>query len=129
MRRSEIPCEMRGSCWPTRSYASHQSGVLTGGTGWNRVEQTGVPDALALLNTEDARHLECLAWAIYNGTLLVGLQLELSGTRPWHTVLVGLQRHIYRGRDDAAHCPPRTLGSWDYEEWVQALHRVGGLSG
>ena len=39
---------------------------------WNRVEQMGVPDALALLNTEDARHLECLAWAIYDGALLVG---------------------------------------------------------
>ena len=27
----------------------------------NRVEQMGIPDALAVLNTEDARHLECLA--------------------------------------------------------------------
>ena len=29
----------------------------------NQVEQMGIPDALALLNTEDARHLERLAWA------------------------------------------------------------------
>ena len=26
-----------------------------------------------------------------------------------------------------AHCPSQTLGSWDHEEWVQALHHVGGL--
>ena len=57
----------------------------------NGVEQTGVPNALALLNTEDTRHLECLAWAIYDGTLLVGLQPKLSGPWPWHTVLAGLQ--------------------------------------
>ena len=28
----------------------------------NGVEQMGVPDTLALLNTKDAQHLECLAW-------------------------------------------------------------------
>ena len=38
----------------------------------NGIEQTGVPDALALLNTEDTRHLERLAWAVYNSALLVG---------------------------------------------------------
>ena len=58
---------------------------------WNRVEQTGVLDALALLNTEDARHLKCLAWAIYDSVLLVGSWPELSGTLPWCTVLAGLQ--------------------------------------
>ena len=57
----------------------------------NEAEQMGVPDTLALLNTEGARHLKHLAWAIYDGTLLVGLQPELSGTRPWPTVLAGLQ--------------------------------------
>ena len=93
----------------------------------NGVEQMGMPDALALLNTEDARHLEHLAWAIYNGALLVGLWSKLLGPQPWCTVLVGLQRHIYRGHEDVAHCPPQTLGSWDHEEWVQALHHVGGL--
>ena len=58
---------------------------------WNGVEQTGVPDTLALLNTEDARHLKRLAWAVYDGALLVGPWPELSGTWPWCTVLVGLQ--------------------------------------
>ena len=57
----------------------------------NGVEQMGVPNALALLNTKDARHLKCLAWAIYDGTLLVGPQPELSGPQPWCTMLVGLQ--------------------------------------
>ena len=86
----------------------------------NGLEQTGVPDALALLNTEDAQHLECLAWAVYDIALLVG-------PRPWCTVLAGLQQHIYRGCKDVAHCPPQTLGSWDHEEWVQALCCMGGL--
>ena len=95
----------------------------------NGIEQTGVPDALALLNIEDVRHLKCLAWAIYDGALLVGPQPKLLGPWPWCTMLAGLQRHIYRGRNDAAHCPPQTLGSWDHEEQVEALRRVDGLSG
>ena len=95
----------------------------------NGVEQTGVPDTVALLNTEDARHLKHLAWAIYDGTLLVGPWPELSGTWPWCTVLAGLQQHIYRGHNDVAHCLPQTLGSWDHEEWVQALCCVGSLGG
>ena len=28
-----------------------------------------------------------------------------------------------------AHCPPQTLGSWDHEERVQALHHMGHLGG
>ena len=96
---------------------------------WNRVEQTGIPDALAVLNTKDARHLKHLAWAVYNGALLVGPWPKLLGPRPWCTMLAGLQRHIYRGREDAAHCPPQTLGSWHHEEWVQALCCMGGLGG
>ena len=88
----------------------------------------GIPNALALLNIEDTRHLEHLMWAVYNGTLLVGPRPELLGACTWCTVLAGLQRHIYRGRDDVAHCPPQTLGSWDHEEWVEALHHVGSLS-
>ena len=38
----------------------------------NGVKKTSLPDALALLNVNDARHLECLAWAVYDGTLLMG---------------------------------------------------------
>ena len=83
---------------------------------WNRIEKTGMPDALALLNVEDVHHLEHLAWVVYNGVLLVGPWPELSGDCPWCTVLAGLQQHIYRGCDDAAHCPPQMLGSWDYQE-------------
>ena len=83
---------------------------------WNRVKKTGVPDALALLNVEDVRHLEHLAWAVYDGTLLVGPWPELLGNHPWCTVLAGLQQHIYRGCDALAHCPPQTLSSWDHEE-------------
>ena len=94
----------------------------------NGIEKTGVPDALALLNIKDTGHLEHLAWAVYDSALLVGLWPKLSGARTWCAVLAGLQRHIYRGRDNAAHCPPQTLGSWDHEEQVEALHCVGGLS-
>ena len=57
----------------------------------NRIEKMGVPDALALLNVEDAQHLECLAWAMYNGALLVGPWPKLLGAHPWCTVLTGLQ--------------------------------------
>ena len=88
---------------------------------WNGVKKTSMPDALALLNMNDTLHLECLVWAVYDGTLLVGLQPELLGDRPWCTVLAGLHKHIYRGCDDVAHCPPQTLGSWDCQEWMEAL--------
>ena len=88
----------------------------------NRIEKMGISDALALLNIEDTRHLEHLAWAVYDGALL-------SGARAWCAMLAGLQRHIYRGRDDVAHYLPQMLGSWDHEEWVETLHHVGGLSG
>ena len=61
-------------------------------TDWrNGVEKMGIPNALALLNIKDARHLECLAWAVYDSTILVGLQPKLLGTRTWCTVLAGLQ--------------------------------------
>ena len=94
----------------------------------NGIEKTGVPDALALLNVNDVHHLERLVWAVYDGVLLVGLQPELSGDCPWCTVLGRLHRHIYRGHDDMAHCPPQMLGSWDCQERIEALHHVGSLS-
>ena len=95
---------------------------------WNRIEKTGMPDALALLNVEDVHHLKCLMWAVYDGILLVGPQPELLGNSPWCTVLAGLQQHIYRGHDDVAHCPSQTLGSWDCQEQIEALRCVGCLS-
>ena len=97
-------------------------------TDWRHwLEKTSVPDALALLNVNDARHLECLAWAVYNGALLVGPQPELPGDHPWCTVLAGLHKHIYRGCNDTAHCPPHTLGSRDCQEWIEVLRRGGRL--
>ena len=74
---------------------------------WNGVKKTGIPDTLALLNMEDVRHLEHLAWAMYDSILLVGPRPELLGDHPWCTVLAGLQQHINRGCDDAAHCHHR----------------------
>ena len=42
-------------------------------TEWRHgVEKTGVPNALSLLNVNDACHLEHLACAVYDGALLVG---------------------------------------------------------
>ena len=93
----------------------------------NGGEKTGVPDALALTNVNDVRHLEHLAWAVYDGALLVGLRPKLLGNCPWCTVLAGLHKHIYRGHEDAAHRPPQTLGSWDCQEQIEALQRVGSL--
>ena len=85
------------------------------------LEKTSVPDALALLNVNDACHLERLMWAVYDGALLVGPQPELPGDCPWCTVLAGIHKHIYRGCNDTAHCLPHTLGSWDCQEWIEAL--------
>ena len=95
---------------------------------WHRLEKTGMPDALALLNVDDARHLERFAWAVYDGVLLVGTWPELPGDHPWCTVLAGLHKHIYRGRDDMAHCLLHTLGSWDCQERIEVLCRGGRLS-
>ena len=92
------------------------------------VEKTGVPNALSLLNVNDARHLECLMWAVYDGVLLVGGQPKLPGDRPWCAVLAGLHKHIYRGHKDVAHCPPHMLASWDCQERIEALSRGGRLS-
>ena len=39
---------------------------------WHGSEKKGVPDALSLLNINDTCHLERLAWAVYDGALLVG---------------------------------------------------------
>ena len=88
---------------------------------WNGVEKTGVPDTLALLNVDDVCHLEHLTWVVYDGALLVGPWPKLLGNCSWCTVLARLHQHIYRGHDDMAHCPPQTLGSWDCQEWIEAL--------
>ena len=42
-------------------------------------------------------------------------------------MLVGLYKHIYRGHNDAAHCPPYTLASWDCQERTEVLCREGKL--
>ena len=42
-------------------------------------------------------------------------------------MLAGLYKHIYRGRNDVAHCPPYTLASWDCRERTEVLHREGKL--
>ena len=49
---------------------------------WNGIEKTSVPDALALLNVEDVHHLERLAWAVYDGILLVDQQARAFGQLP-----------------------------------------------
>ena len=82
----------------------------------NGIKKSGMPDTLALLNVNDIHHLEYLAWAVYDGALLVGPQPKLLGDCSWCTVLAGLHQHIYRGRDDAAHCPSQMLGSRDCQE-------------
>ena len=87
------------------------------------VEKQGVPDAVSQINLNDARHLEHLAWAIYNGALPVGSRPELPGDHQWCTVLVSIYKHIYRGCDDAAHCPPYTLALWDCLQRTEALHK------
>ena len=73
-------------------------------------------DAFLEQYDEASMHLKCLAWAIYDGALLVGSQPELSGDHQWCTMLAGIYKHIYRSHDDATHCPPYTLASWDCQQ-------------
>ena len=94
---------------------------------WHGSEKKGLPDALSLLNLNNTHHLKCLVWAVYDGALLVGNPPKLPGNCPWCTVLAGLYRHIYRGHNNASHCPPYTLASWDCQERVEVLHREGQL--
>ena len=75
-----------------------------------------MPDTLLLVNLKDTHHLEHLTWAVYNGALLVGSRPELLGECQWCTVLAGIFKHIYKGCDKMAHCPPYTLVSWDCQQ-------------
>ena len=79
--------------------------------GW--VEKSGMPDAMPLVNVNDTRHLECLAWAVYDRALHVGSCPELPGECQSCTMLAGIFKHIYKGCNKTAHCPPYTLASWD----------------
>ena len=52
---------------------------------WHGFKKTGMPEAVALLNMNDA-HLEHLAWAVYDSALLVGpleIQEIALGVRCW----------------------------------------------
>ena len=42
-------------------------------------------------------------------------------------MLASTFKHIYRGRDDAAHCPAYTLASWDCQERTEVLPQEGKL--
>ena len=90
-------------------------------------EKKGLSESLSLLNVNDARHLEHLMWAVYDGALLVGLWPKLLGNCLWCTVLAGLYKHIYRGHNDAAHYLPYMLASWDCQERTKVLRREGRL--
>ena len=91
-------------------------------------EKKGMPDALSLINMNDACHLKHLTWAVYSGALVVGGQPEFVGNLPWHTVLASLHKHIYRGCEDVVHCLPFMLPSWDCKERVKVLHHEGWLN-
>ena len=40
-------------------------------------------------------------------------------------MLAGTFKHIYRGCNDAAYCPPYTLASWDCQQRTETLHQEG----
>ena len=71
---------------------------------------------MPLVNLNDTQHPECLTWAVYDGALHVGNHPELPGECQWCTMLAGIFQHIYKGRDETAHCPPYTLASWDCQQ-------------
>ena len=85
--------------------------------GW--VEKSGMLDALPLVSLKDTHHLECLAWAVYDGALHVGSCPEPPGECQWCTVLAGIFKHIYKGCNEMAHCPPYTLVSWDCQQRME----------
>ena len=85
-------------------------------------EKRGMPDALSLINVTDVHHLECVVWAVYDGAFIMGWRPALVGNLPWCTVLASLSKHIYRGHEEAAHCLPFTLASWDCKERLEVLH-------
>ena len=87
------------------------------------VEKQGMPDAMLLINLNNACHLKHLTWDVYNGALLIGSRPELPGDHQWCTVLAGTFKHIYRGHNDVAHCPPYTLASWDCLHRTEALRK------
>ena len=89
--------------------------------GW--VEKHGMLDAVSQINHNNTCHLEHLAWAIYDGALLVRSQPELPGDHQWCTVLAGIFKHIYRSHNNAAHCPLYTLASWDCQQRTEALYK------
>ena len=97
---------------------------------WGWVEKIGMPDALPLVNLKDTRHLERLAWAVYDGALLLGSCPELLGERQWCTVLAGVFKHIYKGCNEMTHCLPYTLASWDCQQRTEVAceeHRQNAL--
>ena len=47
---------------------------------WHGLEKQGMPDALSLLNINDACHLKHLVWVVYDGALLVGDDLRYPET-------------------------------------------------
>ena len=87
-------------------------------------------DAVSLVNLKDTRHLECLAWAVYDRALLVGSCPELLGDHQWCTMLAGIFRHIYKGCNEMAHCLPYNLASWDCQQRMEVAyeeHRQSAL--
>ena len=64
-----------------------------------------------------------LQWAI-----IMVRRPALVGNLPWNTVLTSLNRHIYKGHEDMAHCLPFMLASWDCKEKIEALCHEGGLN-
>ena len=85
------------------------------------VEKQGVPDAMSQINLNDTCHLKHLIWAVHDRTLLIGSQPELPGDHQLCTMLASIYKHIYRGHDDVAHCPPYTLALWDCLQRTEVL--------
>ena len=80
-----------------------------------------MPDTLPIVNLKHTCHLECLAWAVYNRALHVRSHPELL-EHQWYTVLAGIFKHIYKGHDETAHCPPYTLASWDCQQRTEVVY-------
>ena len=61
-------------------------------------------DASTMVDVDDEKGLEWLAWAIYDGVLLPRDPPQLQ--HDWVQIIVGTYRLVFRGRNDFDHCPP-----------------------
>ena len=83
-------------------------------------------DASTLVDEDDEKGLNQLAWAVYDGLLLPGDPPKLQGWHAWVWIIVGTHHLVFKANSDSNHCPPCTAMSFDAK---QATRRAAQQSG